>query len=143
MASSPESATPEPTEAPATAQPTRADLQGAPLETPQPAGTSAMAAVPAGLEAVVDGARADLASKKSVALADVEVVEVRSVVWPDGGLGCPKPGMVYPQVQVDGILIRLRIGAQIFSYHGGGRRAPFLCEQSLRATPLAQPSEQQ
>jgi hypothetical protein len=36
--------------------------------------------------------------------------------------------MAYPQVQQEGVIIRLRANGQDFAYHGGGTRAPFLCE---------------
>jgi hypothetical protein len=91
------------------------------------------------LQAQVDLARADLARRQSAAIDTVALVEVRSVVWPDGGLGCPRPGMVYPQVQVDGLLIRLRIGERVFDYHGDGTRPPFLCEQKPAGDDLAPP----
>jgi hypothetical protein len=32
-------------------------------------------------------------------------------------------------VPVDGLLIRLESGGQLFEYHSGGGKAPFLCEQ--------------
>jgi hypothetical protein len=80
------------------------------------------------LQAQVDLARADLARRQSVAIDAIELVEVRTVIWPDGGLGCPRPGMVYLQVLVDGLLIRLRLGGQAFDYHGDGIKPPFLCE---------------
>jgi len=35
-------------------------------------------------------------------------VEVDAVTWPDTSLGCPKPGMMYPQVLVEGVLVQLR-----------------------------------
>jgi len=38
--------------------------------------------------------------------------------------------MVYPQVQRDGYLIRLRAGKREFDYHGSGQRPPFLCEKA-------------
>jgi hypothetical protein len=94
-----------------------------------------------GLVAIVDAARADLARRQSVALEAVELVEMRTVVWPDGGLGCPRPGMVYPQVQVDGLLIRLRIGDRTFDYHGDGIRPAFLCEQNSPADSPAPPGD--
>jgi hypothetical protein len=47
------------------------------------------------LAALVEGAKADLAQRRSVAIDSIAVVEVRSVTWPDPGLGCPQPGMVY------------------------------------------------
>ena len=90
--------------------------------------------------APVEVAKADLARRRAVAPDTIRIVEVRDVVWPDGGLGCPQPGMAYKQVQVDGLLIRLESGGQLFEYHAGGRRAPFLCEQPAggdKATPVS------
>ena len=51
-----------------------------------------------------------------------------SITWPDGGLGCPQPGIAYIQVQVDGYRILLSYKGAAYPYHGGGRRGPFLCE---------------
>jgi hypothetical protein len=81
------------------------------------------------LTSLAEQAKADLARRRGAALDAIEVVEARSVTWPNPGLGCPQPGMAYTQVPVDGVLIRLRVNGQIFNYHGGGSRAPFLCEQ--------------
>ena len=89
---------------------------------------SAEVQVDPSLRPLVDEAIGDLARRLAIDRAGIEVVEVRAVVWPDGSLGCPRPGMMYPQVQQDGILIRLRAQEQTFSYHGGGSRRPFLCE---------------
>ena len=80
--------------------------------------------------ALVEQARADLARRHSVTADAVTLIEVRSVVWPDRGLGCPRPGVEYPQVPVDGFLIRLGFGGRIFDYHQGRGRPPFLCERS-------------
>jgi len=84
-----------------------------------------------GLETLVAMAREDLARRLGVPIEQIEVLEARSVVWPDASLGCPQPGMSYAQVLVEGALVRLRAGGQVYAYHSGGRRAPFLCEQSL------------
>jgi hypothetical protein len=88
----------------------------------------------------VELAKADLARRRSVALDTIRVVEVLSVTWPDPGLGCPQPGMAYKQVPVDGLLIRLESDGQLFEYHSGGSKAPFLCEQPSgvgKATPVS------
>jgi hypothetical protein len=90
--------------------------------------------------APVEIAKADLARRRAVAPDTIRIIEVRDVIWPDGGLGCPQPGMAYKQVPVDGLLIRLESGGQLFEYHAGGRRAPFLCEQPAggdKATPVS------
>ena len=88
----------------------------------------------------VEVAKADLARRRAVALDTIRIVEARSVTWPDPGLGCPQPGMAYKQVPVDGLLIRLESGGQVFEYHSGGSKAPFLCEQPTggdRETPVS------
>ena len=92
--------------------------------TPTPAGAPALAD-----NQPVRQAIADLASTLALAEAEIEVVEASSVVWPDGSLGCPEPGMMYTQVTVEGIRIILRAQGQEYTYHGGGNQAPFLCEK--------------
>ncbi len=82
-----------------------------------------------GLEAFVEQAKADLARRTGLATDQIAVLAAQSVTWPDGSLGCPQPGMAYTQVQVDGLLIRLRAGGRDYEYHSGGPRAPFLCEK--------------
>jgi hypothetical protein len=36
--------------------------------------------------------------------------------------------MVYPQVLAEGYRIELRVKGQVYAYHGGEGRGPFLCE---------------
>lgn len=71
----------------------------------------------------------DLAGRETISPADVEVVSVEEVVWPDSSLGCPQPGMRYRQVLQDGMRIILRANGREYDYHSGGNRAPFLCIQ--------------
>lgn len=80
------------------------------------------------VENLVALSRADLARRLSLDPAQIELVDAASVTWPDGSLGCPKPGMMYTQALVDGLRIRLRAGDQVYVYHSGGERPPFLCE---------------
>ncbi len=80
------------------------------------------------LEKIVTQAKTDLANRLSIDPEQVELLEAASVTWPDGSLGCPQPDMSYTQVQVDGLRLRLRVADQIYEYHSGGNRAPFLCE---------------
>jgi hypothetical protein len=112
-------------------RPGRATIQ--PAITPVPEGAAPantpIGAAPGPATALVEIAKADLARRRAVAPETIRVVEVRDVIWPDRGLGCPQPGMGYNQVQVDGLLIRLESGGQIFEYHSGDNKAPFLCEQ--------------
>ena len=79
------------------------------------------------IENLVIRAKEDLAHRLSMPIDQIEVLEARSVVWPDTSLGCPQPGMRYKQVQVDGVLIRLQANGQVYEYHSGGIRGLFLC----------------
>lgn len=70
----------------------------------------------------------DLAGRLHVGFDAITVVSAEAVVWPDGALGCPQPGMEYIQVQQDGMRIVLAAGGREYHYHSGETRGPFLCE---------------
>lgn len=72
-------------------------------------------------------AKDDLAQRLGVSPEEIEVIAVEMVVWPNKGMGCPTPGMEYPQVPVDGLRIVLGHEGQTYEYHSGGTRPPFLC----------------
>jgi hypothetical protein len=97
----------------------------------------ASASEEAGMAPLIEVAVNDLASRLSVARDAVTLLEARSVVWPDTSLGCPAPGMRYLQVPRDGALIRLGVGAEVYAYHSGGSRGPFLCEDTGQSKPTA------
>ena len=79
---------------------------------------------------VTQQAMEDLAQRLALPVERIEFLEFRSMLWPDAGLGCPRYGMNYLQVQQEGYLIRLRAGKREFDYHGGGLIEPYLCEKS-------------
>lgn len=86
------------------------------------------------MDAQIDAAKQDLAQRLGIDTSAIEVVEVAAVTWPDTSLGCPKPGMMYPQVLVEGIFVQLRANGQVYNYHGDGQRRLFLCDP--QAGPL-------
>lgn len=77
---------------------------------------------------LVQQAQQDLAKRLSIAIESIEVLSFEDMVWPDGGLGCPQPGMAYTQVMVEGYRIVLQYQGQVYAYHGGGSGPPFLCQ---------------
>lgn len=87
-----------------------------------PETTVTQSAGPAGV------AVADLAKRLSVDAGQIKVVSVDEVTWSDASLGCPKPGMMYAQVLVDGTRIVLEANGKRYEYHSGQGRAPFFCE---------------
>jgi len=86
-------------------------------------------------------AKQDLARRLSIQVDQIGLVEAKAVVWPDGSIGCPQPGVVYTQVQREGLLIRLRAGKRVYSYHSGGGRSLFLCDQATTEADLVSPLE--
>lgn len=98
---------------------------GAPLaEQPAPK-------IPRALQPFADAAVADLAERLNVDGSTITVAVAESIVWPDGALGCPEPGMAYTQVQVEGSRAVLIQGNSTYFYHGGeGSPGPFLCENA-------------
>jgi hypothetical protein len=109
----------------------RAGLTAVPLSPIEPTDEINMTTtlkIEPGMQSLIDAAIADLVERLSVAPDAIEVVSAQSVIWPDKSLGCPQAGMQYLQVQVDGFRIELRVDNQLYAYHGGGGRGPFLCE---------------
>ena len=70
----------------------------------------------------------DLANRQKIPPEEITLVDVVEVVWRDGSLGCPQPGMMYTQALVEGMRIRLSVGEMIYHYHSSKRGRPFLCE---------------
>jgi hypothetical protein len=91
--------------------------------------TTPIGEIEPGLETFIRKAKEDLSQRFSIEAEQIEVLEARSVVWPDTSMGCPQPGMMYTQVLQDGVRIHLKAGDQVYAYHGGGARDLFLCEQ--------------
>lgn len=76
---------------------------------------------------LVARAKADLAAHLGIDEAEVTVVSSEEVTWPDGSLGCPKPGRFYTQAVVKGTRTVLEAKGARYNYHSGGGQPPFLC----------------
>jgi hypothetical protein len=87
--------------------------------------------VPDELVSPVEQAVSDLETRLGPDV-EITVVRVEDVMWSDGSLGCPQPGMSYTQAIVDGYRIELSDGVGFFAYHGAVGRDPFLCETDDR-----------
>lgn len=75
---------------------------------------------------------ADLAAQQSLAPDTISVVSAEAVSWPDGALGCPQPGMMYPQVITEGFRVILAAGGAEYAYHGDDRGQFFYCANPAR-----------
>jgi hypothetical protein len=93
--------------------------------------------VPAGSN--VDIAVSDLADRLDVDASEIDVVSVEEVTWPDGSLGCPRPGMNYTQALVDGELIVLAVDGTEHEYHAGRGGEAFYCPADQATPPVPDP----
>ncbi|HZD57684.1 MAG TPA: hypothetical protein VE136_13205 [Anaerolineales bacterium] len=79
-------------------------------------------------------AKEDLASRLSLDLDQISLVEAKSVFWRDASLGCPQPGTVYAQVITPGYLITLEANGKKYEYHAATSQYVFLCD--TKGTPI-------
>lgn len=99
---------------------------GPPFERPRPVPTT-----PSGPQAPVsaerwDGIVADLAARGVT--GDPELVSAEAVTWPNGALGCPKPGRSYTQALVEGMRVVVTVDGTTYDYRFGRSDSPILCE---------------
>lgn len=78
----------------------------------------------------VEEAVAEVSALLGVAPEDVAVAAAEAVMWNDGALGCPRPGLSYTQALVPGYRIVLTVGGAEYAYHGRDGGAPFLCDRT-------------
>jgi hypothetical protein len=71
---------------------------------------------------VTDLARQDLATRLGIPPASIKTRSVRPTVWPDASLGCPKPGMMYAQVETPGYEIELEANGKTYQYNADQQR---------------------
>ncbi|HEX2325676.1 MAG TPA: hypothetical protein VHQ00_09770 [Chloroflexota bacterium] len=79
--------------------------------------------------ALLASVRADAARRAGVAEGEVRVVRSEGREWPDGGLGCPRPGEFYIQVITPGYLIVLQAGGRQYEYHTDSGQRFTLCRE--------------
>lgn len=70
-------------------------------------------------------ARRDLAQRLGVPDEEVKLVALRRALWPDAGLGCPRPGEPYAKVQTEGWDIELQVAEARYRYHSDRQRAVY------------------
>jgi hypothetical protein len=108
--------------------PTRVQTAPAQAAAAQPVDTE----VPAEL---LDRMRAELAKEQGVSAADVKVISAQAVSWPNGALGCPKPGVMYTQAIVPGYRVELEASGRRFTYHASTRGALKRCDSRVPGLP--------
>jgi hypothetical protein len=78
---------------------------------------------------VLDAARAELAKRVGIDRAALATVLTAAAVdWPDGSLGCPQPGMVYPQVITPGYQVVFEVDGKEYDIRATTSGGVILCE---------------
>jgi hypothetical protein len=80
-------------------------------------------------DASVRAAINDWAAQLKAAPEKVHVISVSPTDWPNTSLGCPKPGMFYAQVIVEGYKIVLATGREQVEYHSDKRGRVVTCSK--------------
>ncbi len=70
-------------------------------------------------QALLDAILDDAAQQTGLDRSALIIVQDQAVVWPDGSLGCPQPGMMYTMALVDGYHVLVQAGDQLLDYRVG------------------------
>lgn len=81
---------------------------------------------------LLEGVVSNLSGYADVGTDEVEVISVEPVTWPNPALGCPVEGLNYAEVQVEGSLVTLRSGDEVYTYHTAGSGEFVLCRDGER-----------
>jgi hypothetical protein len=79
-------------------------------------------------DTILSAVKEDLAERLDASIDEFEVIKAESITWPDGSLGCPKPGQTYTQAPVPGYWIILVRGGEEYDYRASESGYFFLCE---------------
>jgi hypothetical protein len=86
---------------------------------------------------LLDNILKDLVERTGAAPADVILIQAQAVIWNDGSLGCPQPGIFYTQALVKGYWVVFEINGQKYNYRASGSGYFFLCENE--SPPISPP----
>lgn len=70
-----------------------------------------------------------------VSAAAVALVSADRVIWADGSLGCPQPGVMYTMALVPGYRVQLHVNGAQLDYHVSQRGALSLCPAGQSVNP--------
>jgi len=81
---------------------------------------------------ILDKVRADAATRAGVDAAAVKLISSEAVMWPNGALGCGKPGEMVTQAIVPGYRVELEAGGKRFTYHTSEKGRFRICTGMVR-----------
>jgi hypothetical protein len=78
----------------------------------------------------------DVLDRSGADIEEVKVIRGENIIWPDGSMGCGKPGEMYTQAQVPGYWVIMEVDGQAYDFRITESGYFTLCDQSL---PSIQP----
>lgn len=101
---------------------------------PEPESAAAAAEVPQLFVALF---KEDLTLRALVKQEAISVLAATPIEWPDGSLGCGRPGQAYTQAVVRGYRVVLSANGTAYAYHSDLRGNFVVCQQGRALPPLA------
>lgn len=69
----------------------------------------------------------DLSQRLGIPSAEIAIVSLLEVTWPDGSIGCPEPGALYTQALVSGQQLILQANGTDYYYHSSSASEFIYC----------------
>jgi len=88
-----------------------------PTATPDPGGTPPILPAVSLEEQIIDRAKEELATALGIQIAEIKLLSIEAVNWPDSSLGCPASGMAYMQLITSGFIVILQTYGSLYEYH--------------------------
>jgi len=85
---------------------------------------------------ILDPILKEAASVGKVRREELVIVRAESVVWNDGSLGCPEPGMEYTQALVNGYWVVINAAGQTYDFRVSRNGSFRLCPTGRGRPPL-------
>ena len=76
---------------------------------------------------ILDSILNETAGLAKVRREQLVIVRAESVIWNDGSLGCPEPGMMYTQALVNGYWVVIDVAGQRYDFRVGSGGSFRLC----------------
>ena len=76
---------------------------------------------------ILESITKEVAAVAKVGREQLVIVRAESVVWNDGSLGCPEPGMMYTQALVNGYWVIIAAVGRTYDFRVGGGGSFRLC----------------
>lgn len=80
----------------------------------------------------VQALKVHLSLDEGRSIDNIKVITFTEKQWPDASIGCPSPGINYPQVIIPGYYAKLENEGILYNVHIGKKRA-FVCTKSKKA----------